>query len=174
MFYCDKQRKSGGACTDGICTDSLTCICLSARGYQEHFLLAGASSVRSAIKGGQATHFLAARRLGPSMAQLGLLRAWRREGTPLVPGGQTTPCCCPAGHKMSGKAGAQMEERACVRPSVRLPRVFVCQHFNRHVKCELLGCFSERQGVVCNCRTQKHAPRADWPLQVTSGKRTIN
>lgn len=29
-----------------------------------------------------------------------------------MPGGQTTPCC-PAGHKMSGKGLAQMEERVC-------------------------------------------------------------
>ncbi|KAK5865084.1 hypothetical protein PBY51_016275 [Eleginops maclovinus] len=60
-----------------------------------------------------ATHFLGAWGQGPSMAQLGLLRALRREGTPLVPRGQTTPCCCPAGHKMPGKGRTQMEAFVC-------------------------------------------------------------
>ncbi|KAF3693674.1 hypothetical protein EXN66_Car009350 [Channa argus] len=55
-------------------------------------------------------HFLYTRGQGPSMAQLGMLRALRGEGTALVPRGQTTPCCCPTGHKMFGKGRAQMEE----------------------------------------------------------------
>ena len=51
------------------------------------------------------------------MAQLGSLRASRREGTPLVPRGQTTPCCCPAGHKMSGE-GQGTDGGVCARVSV--------------------------------------------------------
>lgn len=73
-------------------------------------LRASAPSVRNNSK---AAHFLGTHRQGSSMVQLGLLRALRQEGSPLVPRGQTTPYCCPTGHKMSGKGSAQMEDCVC-------------------------------------------------------------
>ncbi|KAK2849405.1 hypothetical protein Q5P01_009239 [Channa striata] len=73
------------------------------------------------------------------MAQLGMLRARRREGTAPGPrGGRTTPCCCPTGHKMFGEGRAQMEERAFVEAFTM----------------GLLGC------VKCNC---KHEPDSAKP-----------
>lgn len=73
----------------------------------------------------KAGHFLATQGQGPSMAQLDLLRALRQEGTPLVPRGQTTPCCCPTGHIDSGKGSAQMED--CVFQSVHRCYIWIYQ-----------------------------------------------
>lgn len=103
-------------------------------------LLASAPSVWKGIKGRRHT-FSVPRGQGPSTAQLGLLRASRREGTPLVPRGQTTPRCCPAGHKMSGKGRAQMEE--CVRVSVFTDVILA------YVKCKwkVRKCFNEGEDV---------------------------
>lgn len=75
------------------------------------------------------------------MAQLGLLRALRREGNPLVPRGQTTPRCCPTGHKMSGKGRAQMEECVCVDASTDVILGYV------KCKCKVRKCFNTGEDI---------------------------
>lgn len=77
-------------------------------------LVARAQSVCKEIKGGRHAFLVPEGLQEPSMAQLGSLRASRREGNPLLPPGQTTPRCCPTGHKMSGNGRAQMEKNLCV------------------------------------------------------------
>lgn len=78
----------------------------------------------------KAARFLDTAGQGQSTAQLGLLRALRQEGTPPMPRGQTTPRCCPKGHKMSGEARAQMEDCLCQCVCRRHP--WICQEQGMH------------------------------------------
>lgn len=58
----------------------LAWICLSARGYQENFCVLSSKWTKRNQR--KATHFFGTRGHGPSVAQLGLLWALRREGHP--------------------------------------------------------------------------------------------
>ena len=107
--------------------------------------LPASSSERVKRKQSKATHFLSTLGQGPSVAQLGLLRALRREGNPLVPQGQTTPRCCPTGHKMSGKGRAQMEGSVCVDAFNDVMLGYV------KCKCKVRECFNKGKDFRLTC-----------------------